>query len=576
MFKTLATLYRFLFRYKFTFCSYFFVLALSITAANIGPWFYKQIIDNATAGNFATLTSIFILYIAARIFELIAEQIGTTLKDAFEFRAGRDARLTVMKKIHSLDFAYHISKSTGSLISAMKRGDGAFYDMSDILNGSLLRIIGSLVVGSFLLSTVTPILSAIVVGIFLGNLAAAWFLVKYNMKVRSEWNEEEDKISGAITDNLINFDTVKLFAREEWEHNRLKESFVVWMKKLWAFALSFRAIEITSSLAGITAICVVIYISIQQLSRGLITTGDLVLGLSVVIAFYPTYLQIIYRMRGLAKNYTDLEKYFAVLDEPVQVKDPARPHKISTVKGDILFNNVSFTYPGTKEPVLDNFTLDIKQGQSVALVGRSGQGKSTVIKLLMRFYDIQKGEILIDNLNIKKLNKSQLRSFIGVVPQEPILFNNSIAYNIGYGADNPTIEQIKAATKMAYLDDFIESLPEKYQSNVGERGIKLSGGQKQRLAIARMILANPDIIIFDEATSHLDSESEKAIQQAFWKAVKGKTAIIVAHRLSTIVNADLIVVMQDGKIIEKGSHRALLNKKQGMYKHFWELQTDFE
>lgn len=192
----------------------------------------------------------------------------------------------------------------------------------------------------------------------------------------------------------------------------------------------------------------------------------------------------------------------------------------------------------------------------------------------MRFYDVQTGDILIDGVSIKKVTKSDLRSHIGVVPQEPILFNNSVAYNIGYGADQYTLEQIKAAAKMAYLDEFIETLPQKYETNVGERGIKLSGGQKQRLAIARMILANPDIIVFDEATSHLDSESEKVIQDAFWNAVKGKTAIVVAHRLSTIVKADMIVVMQDGQIAERGSHRALLQKEQGIYRHFWELQTD--
>jgi len=212
----------------------------------------------------------------------------------------------------------------------------------------------------------------------------------------------------------------------------------------------------------------------------------------------------------------------------------------------------------------------------VALVGRSGSGKTTLGKLLMRFYDIDSGEITIDGINIKDFTKSTLRGFIGVVPQEPILFNNSIAYNIGYGKPGTAITAIRAAAKLANIDDFVESLPDKYQTEVGERGVKLSGGQKQRLAIARMILADPDIVVFDEATSHLDSESEKLIQDAFWKARRGKTTIIIAHRLSTIMRADKIVVMEHGKIRETGTHEGLLKKKDSLYSHFWNLQIKLD
>jgi ATP-binding cassette subfamily B protein len=573
---TLATLYGYLTRYRFSFIAYFVVFLISITAANLSPWFYKQLVDNINAGTYQALFSIFGFFVFVKLLEIITDQISTTLKDAFEFRAGRDARVEIMQKIHDLDFAFHLSKSTGSLISTMKRGDGSFYDMSEILNNSLIRILGSLFMGAFLLSTITPLLSAIVLGTFLLNLIIAIFLVRYNMRARSAWNEEEDRISGIITDNLINFDTVKLFAKEKWETQRLQEAFRIWLRKLWKFALTFRAIEITSALFGTFTICAIIYLSITEVLNGTASPGDIVLGLAVVSSFYPTYLQVIYRMRGIAKNYTDLEKYFALLTQEVSVKDPKRPQKLAQVKGGIEFRNVTFLYPETQTPVLHNFSLDLKPGQSVALVGRSGQGKSTIVKLLMRFYDLSEGQILLDGVDIIKFRKSDLRSRIGVVPQEPILFNNTIEYNIGYGAAKPTFQEIEAATKMAYLDEFIESLPEKYQTNVGERGIKLSGGQKQRLAIARMILANPDIVIFDEATSHLDSESEKAIQEAFWKAVKGKTAIIVAHRLSTIVRADKICVLQEGQVVESGSHRALLQNKSGIYTHFWNLQTDID
>ena len=228
------------------------------------------------------------------------------------------------------------------------------------------------------------------------------------------------------------------------------------------------------------------------------------------------------------------------------------------------------------ESAQKNINLKIRQGQSIALVGRSGSGKTTLIRLLMRFYDLDKGRILLDGVEIKNLTKSHLRSFIGVVPQEPVLFDNTVAYNISYGKNGATKSEVAAASKIANLNKFIETLPKKYKTHVGERGIKLSGGQKQRLAIARMILSDPEIIIFDEATSQLDSENEKLIQQALWRVAKDKTTIIIAHSLSTAMRADKIIVMENGRIIEKGSHKALLAKKKGLYRHFWQLQVNVE
>jgi ABC-type multidrug transport system fused ATPase/permease subunit len=394
----------------------------------------------------------------------------------------------------------------------MKRGEGSFYDMSEILNNGLIRILGSLFMGALLLSTITPLLSGIVLATFLLNLIVAIFLVRYNMRAHIAWNEEEDRISGIITDNLINFDTVKLFAKEKWETQRLQDAFRIWLRKLWQYALTFRAIEITSTLFGTFTIYAIFYLSVTEVLNGTASPGDIVLGLAVVSSFYPTYLQVIYRMRGIAKNYTDLKKYFALLTQDVSVKDPKHPQKLTQIKGSIEFRNVTFLYPETQVPVLKNFNLDVKPGQSIALVGPSGEGKSTIVKLLMRFYDLSSGQILLDGVDITKFSKSDLRSSFGVVPQEPILFNNTIEYNIGYGAAKPSFHEIKAAAKMAYLDEFIESLPEKYQTNVGERGIKLSGGQKQRLAIARTILANPDIVIFDEALL----QNKSGIYTHFW------------------------------------------------------------
>ncbi|MFZ5932780.1 MAG: ABC transporter ATP-binding protein [Patescibacteria group bacterium] len=285
---------------------------------------------------------------------------------------------------------------------------------------------------------------------------------------------------------------------------------------------------------------------------------------------------VVWGFRDITKSYTDIEKYFGLLDYQVEVKDPKNPIKPKAIKGEIEYKNVNFSYENKQADAVKNINLKIREGQSVALVGRSGVGKTTLVKLLMRFYDVEKGEITIDGINIKRFSKSDLRSLMGVVPQEPVLFNNTLEQNIGYGKVGVTKKEIVAAAKLARIHEFIETLPKKYATKVGERGIKLSGGQKQRVAIARMILSEPEIIIFDEATSQLDSESEKLIQEAFWKAASNKTTIIIAHRLSTVMRAGKIVVIEKGKIKEVGSHGELLAKKDSLYSHFWNLQIKLD
>ncbi len=304
-----------------------------------------------------------------------------------------------------------------------------------------------------------------------------------------------------------------------------------------------------------------------------LTLGDFVLVVGFVSQFYPRVFDLIWGFRDIAKNYADIDKYFAVLDFQVDIKDPKIAVEKEHVAGEIEYKDVNFSYKDGKKNAIRNFSLTIRQSQSVAFVGRSGAGKTTIAKLLMRFYDVDEGEILIDGTNIKAFTKSQLRSFMGVVPQEPILFDNTVAYNIGYGKEKVTQKEIVAAAKLANIHEFIESLPKKYKTRVGERGIKLSGGQKQRLAIARMILSDPDIIIFDEATSQLDSENERLIQEAFWKVAKNKTTIIIAHRLSTAKQADKIVVLEKGSIAEISTHAELLRNEKSLYRYFWNLQT---
>jgi ATP-binding cassette subfamily B protein len=312
-------------------------------------------------------------------------------------------------------------------------------------------------------------------------------------------------------------------------------------------------------------------LTLNLYSLNQITTGDIVLIITFIFRFYPQFFNLIFRLREVAKSYTDLEKYFEILDIYPDVKESENPKELLNTHGEIKFENVEFSY-NNKTVVMSDLNLTIKDSESIALVGPSGAGKTTIVKLLLRFHDCTKGSISIDGIDIRDIKKSVLRRAIGMVPQEPVLFNDSIFYNISYPKDNATLEDVKLAAKAANLDNFIEKLPKKYDTQVGERGIKLSGGQKQRLAIARVFLANTPILIFDEATSQLDSVSEKLIQDSLWKIAKSKTTIIIAHRLSTVMRADRIIVLDEGKIIEEGTHKDLISKDEGLYKKLWNMQ----
>jgi len=565
--------YRFIFRYKWRFLVFALAMICFAVAESVQPYFYKLFIDAITKGNEQLLFKVLVTYVSVRIAELLLHNLSFFLSDRVIVPAAADARMAVFKKIQDLDFAYHLKKSTGSLISAIKRGDNAFFDTNYVVNIQFLRTAVGFAVILFFFSKINWQIGLLMIASFAANLLAAKFLIKQNISARKEANDAEDKISEIIVDNLINFETVKLFARENWEQKRLKESFKIWSEKLSKYFLSFKIIDFVVGIIGNLGLFLILLVCLSRVSGFKISPAEYLMVVGFISSFYPRFFEMVYDLRNLIKHQTDMVKYFSVFDEEVQVKDPIVPMNRKSVAGDIEFKNVTFYYPETKNPAVKNLNLKIRAGQSWAFVGHSGVGKTTVVKLLMRFYDPQKGKILLDGIDIKNLTKSRLRSFIGIVPQEPILFNDTVGYNIAYGIGKATKQEIVAAAKLANLHDFIETLPKKYETVVGERGLKLSGGQKQRMAIARMILSDPEIIIFDEATSQLDSDSEKKIQEAFWKAAKNKTTLIIAHRLSTIINAEKIAVMKKGQVIEIGSHRELSAKKGSLYRHFWRLQT---
>lgn len=548
-----------------------FLVALSISES-ILPYFFKLFIDAIPARNHIILFYILLVYIGVRLLKLVFDLATYYLGDLVIIEAAKDIRTAVFKQIQDLDFAYHLTRSTGSMISSIKRGDLAVFNFHHMVNINLVRAVIGFIVLLVLFAQLKLEIAALMFLSMVLNSIFAYFLIKQNVRARKKFNDSEDDVSEVIVDNLINFETVKFFAKENVEYKRLGASFVPWIKTLWGYANTFRVIDIVIGVTGNLSMLGVLYLGLKYLLNNTITAGDYVMILGFVNSFYGKFFDLVFQMRDVAKNNADLSSYFKVFNKETLVKDPNDPIIVKNVEGEIIFDKVNFSYPEGRGDALKDFTFKIESGESVALVGHSGAGKTTITKLLMRFYDTDSGAILIDGIDIKTMTKSNLRSFMGIVPQEPILFNESIAYNIGYGAGTSDINEIKKAAVMANLDEFIADLPQGYDTKVGERGVRLSGGQKQRLAIARMILSNPDIIIFDEATSQLDSHSEKLIQDAFWKVSKNKTTLIIAHRLSSITKADRIIVMDNGQIAEVGTHKSLLAKK-GLYAHFWQLQT---
>jgi len=572
VFKILKRYYQYVFVYKGYFASFFVVLIMASVAKSIHPYFYKQFVDSIPNGSYDALFNILLFYVGVRVAGVVLSITSNWLGDKVLLPVARDIRVKVFRQIQDLDFAFHVSKSTGSLISSFKRGDMSVFSLFHIINFGIMEIAVNLVVVLFFFFKIDVRAMFLMLAIFLINLFIAKFLIDKNIKARREFNKEEDRVSEIIVDNMINFETVKLFAKESFELDRLEKQFESWVEKLWNYATTFRFIDGAVGMIGNIGIFFVLLFGIQKFSAGQITAGDLVMMITFVASFYYRFFELTFKIRDLAKHQVDIEKYFESLDMETQVKDPEKPVVLKDVAGEIEFDHVSFSYKeGTKDAVKD-IDLTIPANQSLALVGESGVGKSTIVKLLLRFFDPVSGSIKLDGVDIRKLTKSGLRSFIGVVPQDPILFNNTIAYNISYGSGNVTKEKLDEACKLANLYDFISQLPKGFETNVGERGIKLSGGQKQRLAIARMVLSNPKIIIFDEATSQLDSDSEKKIQDALWKVAAQRTTIIIAHRLSTVTRADKIVVLKDGQVKEVGTHTELVDLGE-LYSHFWQLQT---
>ncbi len=390
------------------------------------------------------------------------------------------------------------------------------------------------------------------------------------MVFRRTMNDMDSKANTRAIDSLINYETVKYFSNEGFEARRYDDSLGVWEEAAVRNQTSLAALNAGQSFIVAAGVTVLMFLAAHHVTQKTMTIGDLVLVNAYMIQLYLPLHFLGFVYREIKHSLADMEKMFTLLEIHTEVEDKPNAAPLHVSGGVIRFEHVDFHYD-EKRQILFDMSFEIPAGRTLAVVGASGAGKSTLSRLLFRFYDVSQGRILIDGQDIREVSQASLRAAIGIVPQDTVLFNDTIYYNIAYGRPDATREEIMQAAKHAHIHDFINSLPDKYESMVGERGLKLSGGEKQRVAIARAILKNPHILIFDEATSALDSKSEKNIQAELKQISENRTTLIIAHRLSTVIDADRILVLDHGRIVETGTHKELL-EKNGMYAHMWSLQ----
>ncbi|MGJ8692352.1 MAG: ABCB family ABC transporter ATP-binding protein/permease [Thalassotalea sp.] len=550
-------------------------LILTKLASVYLPFILKDLVDTLDNGKADALVLVPFALVAAyglvRLGIVLFAEIRDTLFGKVTERAIRRIGLKVFQHLHQLELAFHLERQTGGLSRDIDRGNSG---ISFLMRFMIFNIVPTL----FEISLVIGILFYNYgIGFALITLIAIVSYVAYSIYA-TEWrtgyiraaNKADSSSNTRAIDSLLNYETVKYFTNEAYEAKAYDQQLATWEQAKAKNRLSLFALNGGQAIIVSLSMTAMLGLAAYQVSHQQMTLGDFVLiNAFMMQLFLPlNFLGFVYReIKGSLAN---IENMFALLNRKPKIQDGVNAKPLIISKAAIEFSHVNFQYQ-TGRTILDNISFSVNSGTKVAIVGESGSGKSTIIKLLFRFYDVNEGAITIDQQNINDVTQHSVRENIGIVPQDTVLFNDSLFENVRYGKPDASDDQVFNAIKLAHLAELIEQLPEKEHTVVGERGLKLSGGEKQRVAIARTILKDPHILVFDEATSSLDSHSEKAILNAIDEVAKNRTTIVIAHRLSTVVNADNIIVMGKGKIIEQGSHQVLL-AKQGRYAAMWQLQ----
>jgi ATP-binding cassette, subfamily B, heavy metal transporter len=547
--------------------------------ANIGvPLVLKDIVDalDLKPGDtravllvpFALLVGYGLLRIGVTLFTELRELVFARVTHD----ASRTIALRVFEHLFGLSLRFHLNRQMGGMSRDIERGSSG---INSLISYTLYSILPTLIeiamVVTILLVKYDGWFAAIALGALVTYIVYTITVTNWRTQFRREANEQDSRANTKAIDALINFETVKYFGNEALEATRYNENLQKRMQAGIKSQKSLSILNLGQSLIIAVAVTLLVWRATEGVVAGTMSLGDLVLVNAFMIQLYVplNFLGVLYR--EIKQALTDMERMFRLLDENKEIPDAPNAIELRAESGArVVFDKVAFAYDAAR-PILKEVSFVIESGTTTAVVGASGAGKSTLSRLLFRFYDVSSGHISVNGTDIRKLTQSSLHAAIGVVPQDTVLFNETLRYNIDYGKPGSTQVQIEAAAKAAQLENFINSLPNGYDSNVGERGLKLSGGEKQRVALARMLLKNPPIVILDEATSALDSRNEQAVQSALDDAARGRTTLVIAHRLSTIVDADQILVMDDGAIIERGRHQELI-ALQGAYARLWMMQ----
>lgn len=532
-------------------------------------------LDNETHLWLGIPLAVILAYGIFRLSSLALNELRDALFARVAQHAVRALALRVFEHLHSLSIRFHLSRKTGALNRFIDRGTNSVrFLLSFVAFNVVPTVIELLLIGGILWALFGFAYTAITIVTIALYVWLTFVITTWRTRIRREMNDAENDIGSRTVDSLLNFETVRYFNNESHEVARLDEALADYEKAAVRTRESLSLLNVAQ--AGVVTLGVTLMLVLAAFD---IRNGDMTVGDFVVVNTYLLQVAIPLNILGtvyreIRQSMVDMENLFALVDEKTDVADASDAKPLRHEGGVIEFQDVSFSYE-TNRTILKNINLAVDAGTTTAIVGPTGSGKSTISRLLLRFYDPQAGRILIDGQDLRALTQHSLREAIGVVPQDTVLFNDTIYYNIAYGNPKANEDQVLAAAEAAQLDDFIQRLPERYQTLVGERGLKLSGGEKQRVAIARALLRDPEIFFFDEATSSLDSTTEREIQSNFAEISKGKTSLVIAHRLSTIVEADQILVLAEGAITERGTHPTLL-AENGLYAKLWREQQKEE
>jgi ATP-binding cassette subfamily B protein len=540
------------------------------------PIFYKQAVDVITKPDAAIIVVPIALLIAYGVARVLAQAFGE-LRDAVFAKVAQRAIRKIAHKtfnhLHKLSLRFHLDRKTGGVSRAIERGTQGIEFMLGFMAFSVIPTLLEVVFVCGVLWYLYDVWFAVITFVTItGYIYWTFAITEWRIKFRRIMNEADSEANTKAIDSLLNYETVKYFGNEAHEDRRYDVSLRNYEIAAVKSKTTLSLLNIGQGVIISIGLTIVMIMAGYGVKNGSMTVGDFVLVNAYLIQLYIplSFLGMVYRQ--IKQSLIDIEAMFKLLDEEQEVQDKPDAKPLSVNGGDINFDNVSFHYD-PRRPVLKNVSFRVPPGKKVAIVGPSGSGKSTISRILFRFYDVQEGNVSIDGQDIRDVTQSSLRAAIGMVPQDTVLFNDTVYYNIAYGRPDATPAEVEEAARMARIHDFVMTLPDGYQSMVGERGLKLSGGEKQRVAIARTILKSPSILLFDEATSALDTHTEREIQASLDQVSANHTTLVIAHRLYTVITADEIIVLKEGVIVERGTHTSLL-EANGEYASMWRRQQE--